>query len=67
MYEGGKTTALLQATWLGWGTLTAMFPLVAVGFLAFPIAFAVYTLTLAALSAAMKALLVGKVMPNVHK
>ena len=52
---------------MGVGTLAAMFPLALLGFLAFPIAFAVYALTLAALSAAMKALLVGKVMPNVHK
>ena len=44
-----------------------MFPSAFVGFLAFPVAFAVYAFTLAALSAAMKALLVGKVMPNVHK
>ena len=52
---------------MGVGILAAMFPSAAIGFLAFPIAFAVYALTLAALSAALKALLVGKVVPNVHK
>ena len=52
---------------MGVGTLAAMYPSALLGFLAFPIAFTVYALTLAALSAALKALLVGKVLPNIHK
>jgi hypothetical protein len=57
----------LQVRSVGLGSLLAMLPSAAVGFLAFPVAVAVYALTLIGLSASMKALLVGKITPNVHK
>ena len=49
------------------GFLAAMLPAAVVGFFVFPLAFAAYALALAGMSAAAKVLLVGKVLPGVHR